>query len=184
MKLTQGVKNLLIANILVFFLSLIVSSSVLKEFVLFPFDSNNFNFFQLFSYMFLHVSFTHILLNMMGLIVFGSELENKFGTKNLLSLYFISGVFGGLTHLLFSSSPVVGASGAIWGLMASYAVLYPNRKLYLYFLFPVKSKYIIGAFFLIELFLLSSNDGTSHLAHIGGALSGCIFYLLSLKSND
>jgi membrane associated rhomboid family serine protease len=185
MKLTTGVKNLLVANIIVFILTyFIVGFSPFDSLALFPIHSNFFNPIQLLSYMFLHISVTHILFNMFGLVVFGTDLENKFGTKKFIQLYFLSGFFAGLTHIIFSSLPVIGASGSIWALMAVYALLFPNKELYLYFLFPVKAKYIIGFFFILEFIYLGVNDGTSHLAHIGGAISGCLYYLIKLKKND
>ena len=185
MKLTQAVKNLLIANALVFILLFFNSLPFVNSFVLHSFISSEFNFFQLFSYMFVHASFTHILLNMLGLVTFGPELEEYFGKSKFISFYFICGVLGGLVHCLFSLSPVVGASAAIWGLMIVYAILNPNRILHLYFLLPVKAKWIIGVFFGIELILAitGSSDGISHLAHVGGAFGGILFYFLNKKAD-
>ncbi len=185
MNLTQGVKNLLIANILVFALLFFNSLPFDASFVLYSFGSDRFDFFQLISYMFLHASLSHIILNMIGLITFGPELENYFGKSKFLSFYFICGVIGGLSHSLLSTSPVVGASAAIWGLMFVYAIINPNRILHIYFLLPVKAKWIIGLFFSIELMLAitGSSDGVSHFAHIGGAVSGDLFYFFNKKSD-
>lgn len=185
MKLTQSVKNLLISNILIFVLLIFNSLPFVNSFVLYPFDSSEFLLLQLVTYMFIHASYSHIILNMLGLITFGPELEEFFGKRKFLTFYFLCGIVGGFVHSLFSSSPVVGASAAIWGIMIVYAILNPNRILHLYFLLPVKAKWIIGIFFCIELILaiIGSSDGISHYAHVGGAFSGILFYFYNKKSD-
>jgi membrane associated rhomboid family serine protease len=80
-------------------------------------------------------------------------------------------------------NPVLGASGAIWGLMMMYSLFNPNNVLYIYFIIPAKVKYLVGVFFSIELYLtlVSINDGVSHVAHVGGALTGIIIYLINRR---
>jgi membrane associated rhomboid family serine protease len=120
---------------------------------------------------------------MIGLMVFGPDIEKRFGINKFVKIYLLMGVISGLFNMFFMSNPVLGASGAIWGLMALYALFNPNNILYIYFLIPAKVKYIIGCLFLIELYLFmtGSNDGISHIAHIAGALGGFLFYLLNRK---
>jgi len=120
---------------------------------------------------------------MIGLIIFGPDVEKRFGTTNFIKLYLLMGVVAGLFNMFLIPNPVLGASGAIWGLMALYALFNPNTILYIYFVIPAKVKYIIGAFFTIELYLsiTGSNDGVSHVAHVGGALTGLLIYLLNRK---
>ena len=185
-ELTKGVKNILIANVICFALTYLMfnfQSSGLENFVLYSYKSEYFQLHQLVSYMFLHSSYLHIIFNMIGLIVFGPDVEKRFGTTNFIKLYLLMGVVAGLFNMFLIPNPVLGASGAIWGLMALYALFNPNTILYIYFIIPAKVKYIVGTFFTIELYLsiMGSNDGVSHVAHVGGALTGLLIYLLNRK---
>lgn len=186
MILTKVVKNLLIANIVIFLLLFFNQIPSVHNLVLYPFWSNEFGIHQFISYMFLHASFSHIVLNMLGLITFGPELEQYFGEKKFLLFYFTCGVLGGLLHITFSTLPVLGASAAVWGLMLTYALLYPNRILHIYFLLPVKAKYIIGIFFGLEVISAINNsaDGVSHYGHVGGAIAGALFYFFDKRKNS
>jgi membrane associated rhomboid family serine protease len=119
---------------------------------------------------------------MLCLITFGLDLERRFGTIKFLKIYLLMGVIAGLFHILTTPNPVMGASGAVWGVMMIYALFNPNTILNLYFLIPVKVKYIVGVFFSIEFYLsIMGNDSVSHVAHVGGALTGAIIYLLNRK---
>jgi membrane associated rhomboid family serine protease len=135
---------------------------------------------QLVSYMFLHGSFFHILLNMLALWMFGSELEYLWGSKRFLQYYFITGIGAGLTNTLFqphSLAPIIGASGAIYGLLLAYGMYFPDRRIYLYFLFPIPAKYfviIFGGLEFLEAFN-RSHDGVAHLAHLGGLAFGFLY---------
>lgn len=135
---------------------------------------------QLVTYMFLHGSFIHLLFNMLALWMFGSELENLWGTKRFVRYYFFTGIGAGLTTAVTSAGsivPTIGASGAIYGLLLAYGVTYPNRPILLYFLFPIKAKYFVILFGLIELFasISGSRSGIAHLAHLGGLLFGWLY---------
>lgn len=185
-ELTKGVKQLLIINIVMFVITYLLFSlqmPFVENLILFPIQSGYFRPYQLITYMFLHSSLTHIIFNMIGLVVFGPNLENKFGTSKFVKMYLIMGIVSGIFNMLFLTNPVLGASGAVWGIMMMFALFNPNDLLYLYFIIPVKAKYIIGVFFIIELYLslMGSNDGISHVAHVGGALTGMCIYLLNRK---
>jgi membrane associated rhomboid family serine protease len=185
-QLTPAVKNILFANGIVFLMSMLNNQ-------LFYFLSNNFalhaydvlyqfKIWQLFTYMFLHGGFWHIFFNMFIFWMFGTELEMEWGSKQFLKYYFICGVGAGIINILLTSSDpsypgTVGASGAIYGIMVAYALRYPNRLVYIYFLFPVKVKYMVG-FLAIISFLSTWNtqgDGIAHAAHLGGMLVGFIY---------
>jgi membrane associated rhomboid family serine protease len=135
---------------------------------------------QPFTYMFLHGGFWHVALNMFVLWMFGSELEREWGSSAFLRYYFITGVGAGLVTMIFSLSstvPVIGASGAIYGVLLAYGLAYPNRSVYLYFIFPVKVKYFVG-FLAIIAFLASFQQGSStisHLTHLSGMVIGGIY---------
>lgn len=178
MELTKTVKQLLIINIVLFILTYL-RLPIIGEFVLYS-NSNYFQPHQILTYMFLHSSITHIIFNMIGLVVFGPDIEKRFGSSKFLKIYLISGVLAGVFHILFIDNPVVGASGAVWSLMVMYALYNPENIFHIYFFIPAKIKYIVSAFFVIELYLsILGNDGVSHVAHIGGALTGFIFYRLN-----
>ena len=185
-ELTKGVKQLLIINVVIFAITYILYAlqiPLAENFILFSANSDYFQPFQLLTYMFLHSSTLHIVFNMIGLITFGPELERRFGTIKFIKFYLLMGVVAGLFHIFTIPNPVLGASGAVWGVMMIYALFNPNTILHLYFLIPVKVKYLIGVFFSIELYLalVGGNDGVSHAAHVGGALTGLIVYLLNRK---
>lgn len=134
---------------------------------------------QIVTYMFLHGGFWHILFNMFVLWMFGSALENAWGSREFLKYYFITGIGGGLCYALFnvgSGIPAIGASGAIYGLLAAYAMLYPNNIIYLWMVIPVKAKWFAIILGTIELyFSLRGGGGIAHLAHLGGMAVGVLY---------
>jgi membrane associated rhomboid family serine protease len=180
--LTPVIKNLLIANAAIFILSINKSLylSVLNQFALIPYEIFfSFKIWQLFSYMFLHAGFMHIFFNMFMLWMFGAELESTWGSKQFLKYYLICGVGAGLFILILSplKSATLGASGAIYGIMVAYAMMNPDRPIYIYFLFPVKAKYMVGFLMFISYFFIISGSGgeISHVGHFGGGLVGFIY---------
>jgi len=133
-----------------------------------------FKIYQLVTYIFLHGGFFHIFINLFVLYIFGRELEQRWGSGKFLTYYFVSGIGAGLITALFSNYPVVGASGAIYGLLLAYGVLFPNRMLLLWFIIPVKAKYAVVFFGLLEFFatMTSRGDGIAHITHLGGMVFG------------
>jgi membrane associated rhomboid family serine protease len=183
--MTPGVKNLLLANIAVFiaqFLSPQLNYVLVRYFGLVPFAVTHHLFiWQLVSYMFLHGGFGHIFFNMFALWMFGVELERTWGTKEFLKFYFLTGIAAGISTTIFSwgsTVPTIGASGAIYGILAAYALFFPDRYVYLYFLFPIKMKYLALILGVLEFVSAYShaNTGIAHMAHLGGMVVG-FFYL-------
>ncbi len=178
--ITKAVKYLLLANVGIFFLELLWGAELIYLFGLTPALVKKGFIWQIFTYMFLHGGFFHILFNMFALWMFGCEIERAWGTKEFLRYYFITGVGAGfLTFLLSFNShiPTIGASGAIFGILVAFAMMFPDRPIYLYFLFPIKAKYLVIFFAVIE-FLASfrhTSDGIGHFAHLGGMLIGYIY---------
>jgi membrane associated rhomboid family serine protease len=186
------IKGLLITNVVVWFLCDVLLAPfvirgvplvdmVLKYLVLWPFGSY-FMPWQLFTYLFMHGGFFHLLFNMLALWMFGMELENSWGSKKFLFFYLLCGVGAGIMHLfvaplLGQSGPTVGASGAVFGVLIAFAMLFPNRPVYIYFLLPVKAKWLIAAWIGLELFygVTGTADGVAHFAHLGGAAVGFLF---------
>lgn len=149
----------------------------------------NFQVWQLITYQFLHGGFSHILFNMFALWMFGSSIEDVFGSKKFLIFYLLAGVSAGLLHLfvspLLGSSPAVtiGASGAVYGVLIAYALFFPDNLIFLYFLIPVKAKYLIGFLVVIEFLAVdSASSGVAHLAHLGGALFGFLYIMFDKNS--
>jgi membrane associated rhomboid family serine protease len=200
------IKNLLIINGVVFFIQLLMDNFTFggypawyllnKWFALNPISGVNaagepFNFqvWQLITYQFMHGSFSHILFNMFALWMFGSSIEDVFGSKKFLIFYLLAGVSAGLLHLfvspLLGGSPAVtiGASGAVYGVLIAYALFFPDNLIFLYFLIPVKAKYLIGFLVVIEFLAVdSASSGVAHLAHLGGALFGFLYIMFDKNS--
>lgn len=137
------------------------------------------------TYMFLHGGFLHLFFNMLILIMFGTALEGVWGSHFFLRYYLITGIGAGLCNVLFTPNApwtIIGASGAMFGLLAAYGLLFPNNIVYFYLLIPIKAKYLVILFGLFE-FFASLRPGTSpvaHLAHLGGMVIGLV-YLLHYK---
>jgi len=134
--------------------------------------------YQLFTYMFLHSTSSplHLIFNMFVLWMFGTEIEHTWKSKRFARFYFMCGLSAAALTLAVHSSqqiPVIGASGAIYGLLTAYWLMFPNRLLYIYFLFPVKVKWAIPGMMLLG--VLFSGGNTAHMAHLGGALSALVF---------
>ena len=133
---------------------------------------------QFFTYMFLH-SFDpfHILLNMLCLYFFGTDIEAAVGRKKFLHLYFLSGVIGGLAQFLFNikdNTPIVGASGAVMGVLVAFAVLYPNRRI-LFFFFPIRARTAVYILIFINIIYSLTPGRIAAFAHFGGMLTGYLY---------
>ncbi len=132
---------------------------------------------QLVTYMFLHGDPWHILFNMLGLWMFGKELEMVWGSNQFLKYYFICGVGAGLTFLLFSKGVVIGASGAVFGLLLAFGLTFPDQIILMSLLFPIKAKYMVLIYGVLTFMNIAkpSGDGVAHFAHLGGMVFGFIY---------
>jgi len=180
-----GVKWLVISNVAVyivyFFGSWIKGEPIFGSLELMPSAVIRGAFWQLVTYLFLHslTSFTHILFNMLMLWMFGAPIEETWGTRRFLQYYFVCGIGAGicvvLVNLAFGNphQRVLGASGAIYGLLLAFGMLFPNQTVLLSFLFPIKAKYMVMIFGAIA-FMSSFQSGStvSNLAHLGGMIFG------------
>lgn len=167
-------RYLLISIVLVYILQHFVN---LYFFVLKSFGSG-FNPVQLLSYAFLHAGFGHLFFNGLALWIFGSQIENYWGTKRFLIYSVVCIVGAAVTHLIFSNSNVLGISGLVFGLLLAFGMMWPEKEIFLLLPpMPVKAKYlVIGYGVILLLNILTSNqNGVAHFAYLGGALSG---YLL------
>ena len=179
---TDAIKTLISVNFAIFILQSISSSEIMffSNFGLVPkLTWSQLKIWQPFTYMFFHGDIWHVLINMFVLWMFGSELERAWGKKNFLRFYFITGVGSGLGTMLFglqSMVPVVGASGAIYGVLLAYGVMFPNRIVYLYGIIPIKSIWFVIGIGVIAFFSSFNNfTNISHLTHLFGMIIGYIY---------
>lgn len=182
---------LVIINVIVFFITSIVWPygkyylSMIPTFVMHGYV------YQFFTYMFVHGSFTHILFNMFTLYVFGRVLEERIGTKEFLLYYLLVGTLSGISSFflyyfaLGTNTVLMGASGAIYGLLLLYAVFFPFNSIYIFGLIPVKAPYLIIFYFVIELWSQfgGSSSNIAHLTHLSGLVFGYIYILVRMKLN-
>jgi len=139
------------------------------------------------SYAFIHTDFMHILFNMLMFWMFATEVCKSLGERNFTTLYLLSAIFAGMFSIPFyafgimGNHPVIGASGALFGVMAAYAFLFPEQIILMFFIIPMKIKHAIWIFIAIDLFMANSGDGIAHFAHLGGVLSGYLFMLFWSK---
>ncbi len=180
--MTPVVRALLIINVVIFLVQAFSGGSYLRIFGLVPASVLGEGYlWQLFTYMFLHGSFIHILFNMLFLWMMGSELERYWGSREFLKYYTITGVGAGVVNVLVqptSSVPTIGASGAIFGLIIAFALAFPERELLLYFFIRIKAKHfavLVGAIELLALILMPGAP-IARFAHLGGLVVG-FFYL-------
>lgn len=241
----QVTKNLLILNVLMFFITFImeqkgimINGSYFSDALsLHSFSSPLFEPYQVVTHFFMHSSFLHILFNMLILLMFGSFLEKLWGPKRFFIFYIVSAfsavlLYNGISefqimelkdaltlqgidfHTLNNAvaqgslrglenipatpeaikyiskiqTPMLGASGAMFGITAAFAILFPNTELQLIFPpIPIKAKYLVGGYFLLEVYqavFVTAGDNVAHLAHIGGAIGGAILVLIWRKKSN
>jgi len=192
---TPAIKAIIITNVVAFIASLILPSITLGLGMR-PADVVGRLFlWQLVTYMFLHSGIFHILFNMLALWMFGVELERMWGSRAFTKYYFVSGVGAALTTLILSFTPLafadqlyysltIGASGAVYGVLLAYAMYFPNRPIYIYFVFPIPARYfvmIMGAISLLSS-MNGPGGGIAHTTHLGGLVAGYL-YLKGVRIN-
>ena len=199
-------KNLIIINVIVFLASLLNENFMIGTFALFYPTSPYFHWWQVVTHMFMHGGFWHIFFNMYTLLIFGGVVERILGSKKFLFFYFICGLGAVALHLgveylqmqsymqgaalgnataiqniaMIKNTPTVGASGAIYGVLMGYAMLFPESRMTL--LFPpvtLSAKWMVAIFAAIELFtgVTGISAGIAHFAHLGGMLIGWLMIL-------
>ena len=188
-------KNLVAINILMFIATLVNENFMVANFAMFYPASPFFKPWQILTHMFMHGGFWHIFFNMYSLLMFGSIHERSLGPKKYLIFYFVTGLGAVALHTgvewlqarVFIANgiaqayqqllvtPTLGASGAIYGLLIGFAMLYPQARLTLIFPpIPMTAKWLVIIFAAIELFsgINGIQDGVAHFAHLGGMLFG------------
>src|SRR5688572_690371 len=185
--ISPAIKILILANIAVFVLSWL-APQVSLWLGLVPEDVfGRLRVWQPLTYMFVHAGIGHILFNMLALWMFGVELERTWGTRFFLKYYFACGLGAAATTLVLPLLPLpmfdgmysaitMGASGAIYGILLAYGLYFPNRPIYIYFVFPVPAKYFVMIMGTVSLLSsLGGGGGVAHTAHLGGLVVGYLY---------
>jgi membrane associated rhomboid family serine protease len=182
---TPTVKTLIVINVAVFLLQMV--EHLLRVDFLVPFFglkpssiTHEFFIWQFVTYMFLHGDPFHLFFNMLTLYMFGNELERYWRRERFLTYYFLTGIGAGVCSWavgIDSGTVIIGASGAIYGLLLAFAILDPERIVLVSFLFPVKVKYLVlfMGFVAFWFSISGAEPGVAHVAHLGGMLVGLVF---------
>ncbi len=195
MRFTPAVKIIIIINVVFYLLTYWITPMValdghsdwfLNFNALHPVGFEGFAVYQYLTYMFMHGGWWHLFFNMWSLMIFGCAVEQMLGTKRFWIYYLVCGVGSALINQLMTfigimpPAQLVGASGAIYGVMAAAAFFFPNNKLFIIPIpFPIKLKYLVGFYTVVEMYMgITSVDGVAHFAHLGGILVGIIMLLI------
>jgi membrane associated rhomboid family serine protease len=188
------IKGLIVSNVVVWFLfdvmvpplHIPLLNLVANYLALWPLGTY-FYPWQLVTYMFMHGGFLHLFFNMLALWMFGMELENVWGSRKFLLYYLLCGVGGGLSNLLIApllgqAAATVGASGAVFGVLLAFGMLFPDRLIYIYFFLPIRAKYMVILWIGLEMLwgITGTTDGVAHFAHLGGAFVGFLYMAVEL----
>ncbi|VVB69870.1 Rhomboid protease GlpG [uncultured archaeon] len=165
---------ILLICVIVYFLSLIAPGFVYGFLALNP-DYLMQRPWTLVTHMFVHASFDHLLFNMLFLFFFGMELERRVGERRFLEIYLLSGVVAAVGQMLISGGSMVGASGALYGVMGCLAVIAPEIRVLLFFVIPLSIRASVVLFALLDFMMIGSADNIAHMAHISGLLVGLAF---------
>ncbi len=152
----------------------------------------HFYVWQLVTYMFLHGGFLHLFLNMYALLIFGIPVEQAWGGKRFLAYYMITGTGAGVAIFLINAfmgginylTPTIGASGAIFGLLLAFGMLFPDAEILLFFVIPIRAKFLVFLYGGLEVYALVTSgvqSPISHVGHLGGLVCGIIYFLLIRK---
>jgi len=185
--MTPWVRRLLIANVVVFFAQA-ASPLVLHYGALVPALLLE-RPWTVITYMFLHGGLMHLGLNMLILYFFGPRLEFRLGARHFLGLYFVSGIAAAMFSFFTPAATIVGASGAIYGIMLAYADYWPRDRLYLYFVIPVEARWVVLgltglAIYGIVRTSMGVSDGIAHHAHLGGFAGAWIYLRLMARTSS
>lgn len=176
---TPMVKRLLIANTVVFAVGLVVPQGFMTEWFAFHPTRIVLRPWGPITYMFVHGGLGHLFFNMLMLFFFGPPLEAKWGEREFLKFYIVCGLGGVALSYLFLPASIVGASAAVYGVMLAFAMNWPNAPIYVFGIFPVMAKYLVGFMALVALLSATGSaqgaGGIAHFAHLGGLIAGYVY---------
>jgi len=188
-RFTPLIRNLVMVNVVVFLLQQFIGGFT-ELISLYGIQSDYFRPYQLFTYMFAHGGFLHIFFNMLILSSTGPILENYWGQKKFLTFYLVTGIGAGVFHLVIehfffpgANSMMLGASGAIYGVLMGFGMMFPNLEMMLLFPpIPIKAKYLVWVLGVMT--FLMSGSGVAHFAHLGGIIFGYIMIQIWRNQGD
>jgi len=182
---------LIVVNILVFLLNYVAPGKVIYL-ALFPaYVVQQGAWWQIVTYMFVHSGWSHIFFNMLALFLFGIQLEQRMGSTEFLLYYFVSGLGAGIVTLLVNNAtgmgmvPVVGASGAIFGLLLAFASFFPDARIFFFGILPLRAPVAVLIYAGIEIFsqVFNLQTGVAHLAHLSGLAFGYLYLVVRFSIN-
>lgn len=191
--LSPAIKLLIISNVIVYLVSLVVPTLTIELGLVPRAVVEELAVYQLATYLFLHGGIGHLLVNMLSLWMFGTELERTWGTRFFTKYYFVTGMGAGVATIVWALSGlpygdsiyyslVIGASGAVYGVLLAYGIYFPHRLIYFFGVFPLQARFfvmIVGAMAFLSS-VGAGGSGVAHTAHLGGLLVGYL-YLKSLR---
>lgn len=193
MNLPVAIRTIIAANLMIFVLQTLGGPSLNTWIVnYFGFDPALPTVFtqpwRMFTYMFIHGGFLHFLFNMLWLWWMGKSVEQTLGPRTFSVIYFGAGLLGALVDaifaLAFASKLVIGASGAVTGILVAFAMLFPTAPIMLFLFPPIQARYFVAGWIAIDILFLGSGDGVARLVHLGGALGGYLMVKAHLNGTD
>jgi len=182
--------KLIIVNVIVFMLTMAVPRAYAYLAMVPQYIIYRSWYWQVFTYMFVHADFSHILFNMLGLFMFGMPVERRIGSREFLLFYLLTGTLSGIFSLVSylatgTNVILVGASGAIYAVLFAFAVFYPYARIFVFGILPIRAPLLIGIYTAIEVFnqVFGSTRGVAHLTHLAGFGFSYLYFILRLKIN-
>ncbi|MGA9099978.1 MAG: rhomboid family intramembrane serine protease [Methanotrichaceae archaeon] len=164
---------ILLLCVIVFFISLIAPDFVYNNLALNPADLMQ-KPWTIITHMFVHAGFDHLFWNMLFLFFFGTELERRVGEGKFLGIYFLSGIVAATGQMLVSGGTLVGASGALYGVLGCLAIIAPEIRVFLFFVIPMTIRWAVVLFAVIDFLFSGTADNIAHVAHLSGLALGLI----------
>ncbi len=173
--MTPWVRRLLIANVAMFLVMLALPAWVVNQLVLVP-ALVPWRPWTIITYQFLHAGLWHLLFNMVGLFFFGPRLELRLGSRSFLYLYLLSGIGGAALSVFTPTVAIVGASGAVFGVLLGFARYWPRERIYIWGVLPVEARVLVVGLTVLSIYGgISGGGNIAHFAHLGGFVGGWLY---------
>ncbi len=180
--------KLVIINVLVYLVTAMIYPRLTYYLAMIPSFVLSGYLWQLFTYMFVHAGFSHLLFNMLSLFIFGSMVERRVGSKEFLLFYLLTGLFSGIAsfisyYLAGTNVILVGASGAIYGVLLMFAVFYPYSVIFIFGLIPIKAPILVILYAIIELYsqVFGAGGNVAHLTHLSGLVFAYLYCRIRMR---
>lgn len=187
--LPVAIRTLITINVAIFFLQLFFGNALINAFAFFPdWQTALFQPWRAFTYMFLHGGAFHLIFNMLWLWWMGRSVEETLGPRTFSVIYLGAGLGGALLYIIAAPilgfNPVIGASGAVYGIMVSFAMLYPKMPIMLFLLPPIQARYLVAGLIALDMLFLGAADGTARIVHLAGAGIGYLLMRAHTRGQD